>query len=301
MKKTYSIAFCVLMLCSLLLIGTATATEAGYSLREYYMGSAVTTDGKWTTAAEWSDAWLELKFPTSANARFYYKAVLNEDMTNVFLSFNLEFADTTNDAGDIWVICIDGNADGGTAPNTNDNKIEITGHNTLKYYVGTGTTWNQTTIAASAIKWNNTLTTSPLNNATNHWVLEVQGQKDLLGAWGANQPPEGLYIGMYDASNPSQGWVQWPPTSPDNPGRWGLISEATGDALPEGLSFAVVVALSSVAIVVGTIYLRKKPKTTILPAPRLKSISELTLQSLFFSTRLQATVINHWLRNSCPK
>jgi hypothetical protein len=104
--------------------------------------------------------------------------------------------------------------------------------------------------------------------AANHWVLEIYADKGALGEWGANPPPEGLYVGMYDASNPTQGWVQWPATSADNPQRWGSIG-TYGTEIPEGLSIAVVVALSSVAIVVGTIYLRKKPKTTITTPIRL--------------------------------
>jgi len=271
MKKIFSIAFCVLLLCSLLLtVGTAMASEPGYAgIVEYYAGSAVTVDGKWGTT-EWTDAWLEKQFPAGTNARFAYKVSMSEEF-EITLYFIVEFPDTTNDAGDKWVICIDGGTgagpDGGTAPNSNDNKIEITGHTTLQVYTGTGTGWAPANALNAAVKFNNSLTTSP-NIATNHWVVEVSISKAAF-SWGGNPPPLGLYVGMYDASNTAQGWVQWPATSADNPSRWGTIASYTGEPLPEGLSFAVVVALSSVAIVVGTIYLRKKPKTTILPAPRL--------------------------------
>jgi hypothetical protein len=264
MKKIFSIAFCVLMLSSMLLIGTVIATEPGYSvLLENYAGTAITLDGKYTNAAEWADAWNEHQFPASANARFMYKMVAGDAYMMTYL---VEFADTTNDAGDIWRICIDGDADGGAAPNSNDNKIEITGHTTCKTYVGNGTGWAPMA-SSSMILWNNSLTTSTYL-AANHWVLEVQFDKAALGAWGANPPPEGLFVGMYDASNTAQGWVMWPATSADNPQRWGSIG-TYGTEIPEALSFAVVVALSSVAIVVGTIYLRKKPKTTSIALIKL--------------------------------
>jgi hypothetical protein len=249
----------------MLLIGSVLATEPGYSvLMENYGGTAITLDGKYTTTTEWADAWNEHQFPTSANARFMYKMTQAEGNLMLYL---VEFADTTNDAGDKWVICIDGNADGGGAPNSNDNKIEITGHTTLQVYVGNGTGWSPANTLNTVPKWNNSLTTSTYMTA-NHWVLEVYFDKALMGEWGANPPPEGLFVGMYDASNTAQGWVMWPATSADNPQRWGSIG-TYGTEIPEGLSIAVVVALSSVAIAVGTIYLRKKPKTTILTPMKL--------------------------------
>ena len=271
MKKIFSIAFCVLLLCSMLLmvnVGSVLATEAGYSISEAYGGSGVTLDGKWggTAGSEWvsTTSWLEKKFPTAANARFAYQMAMTDAGNG--MSWLFEFHDTTNDAGDIWRLCIDGAADGGAAPNSNDNKIEITGHTTCKTYVGNGTGWAPMA-SSSMILWNNSLTTSTYL-AANHWVLEVQFDKAALGAWGANPPPEGLFVGMYDASNTAQGWVMWPATSADNPQRWGSIG-TYGTEIPEALSFAVVVALSSVAIVIGTIYLRKKPKTTILSPIKL--------------------------------
>ena len=264
MKKIFSIAFCVLLLCSLLLmvnVGSVLATEAGYSITEAYGGTGITLDGKWggTNGSEWISitSWLEKKFPTAANARFGYQMAMGDAY---LLSWIVEFHDTTNDAGDVWRICIDGSADGGATPNANDHKIEVTGHTTMKVYIGNGTGWAPQT--TTAVRWNESLTTSPFD-AVNHYVLEVQADKGGLGEWGANPPPHGLFVGMYDASNPSQGWVMWPPTSADNPARWGIIADYVSE-VPEGLSLAVAVALSSVAIVIGSIYLRKKPKTTIV-------------------------------------
>jgi hypothetical protein len=84
MKKIFSIAFCVLLLCSLLLmvnVGSVLATEAGYSITEAYGGTGITLDGKWggTNGSEWISitSWLEKKFPTAANARFGYQMVMD--------------------------------------------------------------------------------------------------------------------------------------------------------------------------------------------------------------------------------
>jgi hypothetical protein len=272
MKKVLSVAFCTLVLCGLLPlvnIGNVLATEPGYSvITENYAGTAITLDGQWTSTSEWADAWNEYQFP-AANARFMYKMVA-PDLTTYSMTWLVEFNDATNDAGDKWVICIDGNQDGGTAPQSDDVKMEITGHTTLQVYVGNGTGWSPSNALNTVPKWSNNLTTSTYI-AANHWVLEIYADKAGLGSWGANPPPEGLYVGMYDASNPSQGsqgWVAWPATSADIPNRWGSIG-TYGTEIPEGLSLAVAVALSSVAIVIGTIYLRKRPKTTILTPMKL--------------------------------
>ena len=270
MKKIIAIAFCVLLLCSTLLIGTTLASEPGYAgILENYTGSPVTIDGKWTSSTEWADAWNEHQYPSGINARFMYK--MSNDDAGYYMTYLLEFPDTTNDPGDKWVICIDGGAgegpDGGTAPKTDDNKIEITGHTTVMVYDGNGTGWAPASSKNSAVRFNNTLTTSAYI-PTNHWVCEIIFNKYSIGAWGQNAPPQGLFVGMYDASN-TTGSALWPaPATDSNPSRWGTIA-TFGTEVPEGLSFAVVVALSSVAIVVGTIYLRKKPKTTILAPVKL--------------------------------
>ena len=254
MKKALVVAFTMLMLCSLLLVGTTKASEPGYTLTEYYGSTnAVTVDGMWV-GAEWTDAWLS-HLLDSWNARWGYK--MDSTSGAYLMSFYAEFSDNTNDAGDRWQICLDGAADGGTAPNDNDNKIEIEGHTTLKVYVGNGTGWMPLT--TTAVTWKDSLTTSPMNPA-NHYLLEVKVDKGALGAWGANAPPHGVRVAMYDASNQSQGWVAWPPTSADDPSRWGSIATYTGDPLPESLSFGVVALLSSVAVLVGAFCFRKRSK-----------------------------------------
>ena len=259
MKRTSSIAFCILVLCSLLLlvnVGTTMASEPGYSITEWYISdNAVTIDGNWTNANEWRDATTQTISPT---AKFEYK--IDATGGGLLMTWLVEFSDKTNDAGDRWQICIDGNADGGAAPNANDNKWEIEGHTTLKQYVGTGTGW--ATQATTGITWKDKLTTSPHDPAT-HYILEFQIDKNAYaGGWGANPPPEGIRVAMYDASNAAAGWQAWPPESisKDNPARWGLIADFVMGAAPEGLTIGVMLALSSVAVVVSIRYFRKRPK-----------------------------------------
>jgi hypothetical protein len=133
----------------------------------------------------------------------------------------------------------------------------------MKVYVGNGTGWTNMTTYTTGIQWSNSLSTASPNMTANHWVLEVSADKGTaFPVWGANPPPSGLYVGMYDASNPTQGWVHWPATSADIPDRWGSIG-SFGTEIPEGLSFGLIVALSSVAVVIGSVYLWKRPKTII--------------------------------------
>jgi hypothetical protein len=259
MRKVASIVFCTLTLCVLLLtvsIGNALASEAGYSITEVYGGAAVTVDGKWGSG-EWAtdNSWIDNRFNVT-NSRFAYKM---DSTTAYYMSWLVEWHDTTNDAGDRWIICIDGLADGGTAPQADDVRIEIVGHQSLTVSAGTGTGWgaNSSTLA-SAVRWKDSMATSSYD-AVSHWVLEVQADKGSLGAWGANPPPEGTYVAMYDASNTQA--AAWPSGTPVNvPNRWGLI--ATYDTtVPEGLTLGVLVLLSSAVIMLGSFFVRKRRLT----------------------------------------
>lgn len=244
------------MLCSSLFIGIAIAGEPGYTLMEAYQTNAVTLDGKWTSGTEWSDAFILPMVGTTlgANGIWAYKMVMGDAY---LMSFLMESPDNTNDAGDRWTICIDGANDGGSAPKADDTKIEIVGHTTLLMYAGNGTGWSL--MANKAVTWKDSLATSTYNSA-NHYVLEVQADKGTLGSWGANPPPHAVFVSMYDASNPGAGTVAWPPTSADNPGRWGVI--ATYDAtVPEGFTIAFIAILSTIAVI-GALALRRSKTST---------------------------------------
>ena len=256
------------MLCTLLLllvnIGTIKAAEPGYTVTEYYMSSAITADGKWTTADEWHDAPM-FSLGTPKVAVWEYKMDSSGGSGPYVMEYLIEFADHTNDPGDRWQICLDGLNDGGTAPKTDDIKFEIEGHTTLKTYNGNGVGW---TAAAYTPTWKDNLTSSPHDPAI-HYVFEMRWDKG-AASWGANTPPHGLRIAMYDASNPSQGWVAWPPEaiSKDNPSRWGAIS-GFDVTYPEGLTIPVMLLVSAVAMLAGSYYLRKRPKTTNLTPTKL--------------------------------
>ena len=257
MKRILSMTICML-LCSVLFmvtVGTVIAANPAYSIIEYWGPNVVTADGKWTNADEWHDVTTQ-RMGTPQVAIFEFK-MASPDFVAFNMHYLIEFADSTNDAGDRWQICV-GAPSTATAVGADQNKFEIEGHATLKTYVGSATGW---TVMANpeGISWNNSLTTSPHDPAT-HYVLEFIFNKSVFG-WGAVEPPNNLRIAMYDASKPSQGWISWPPTSTDtNPNSWGSISGYEQAAAPEGLTIGVMLLVSSVAVVVSVRYFRKPQK-----------------------------------------
>lgn len=258
------------MLCSLLLLNMekVNAHEPGYVISEAYEAGGVTLDGEWG-AGEWEGAgWIEYLDPY--DARFAYK--MDATSGDYLMSWLMEFADDTDNATDMWQICIDGADDEGTAPNANDVKIEIEGHTTLTVYVGDGQGWTE--LQTTAVTWAESLTTTsdwlPYNET--HYVVEVKVDKAQLGTWGGSPPPHGMRVAMYDASNETQGWIEWPPTDPDVPETWGLIDEGV-PTVPESFGIAVVVLLSSAAIAVSLYFLRKRPQNDVCSQVRVKNVN----------------------------
>ena len=266
MKKTYSIAFSVLVLCSLLLVGTVQAYQTNpiYSYGEYG-GFTNTLDGKWTTGTEWMGApWQNL----SGTAKFSG----NIDIVTGTYQWNIFelTSDTTNDAGDYFSLAMCNLETGPATPTTDCYRWDIVGHTTLRVYQGNGTGWSLLATPAPGFAWNNTLSASPISS-TPHQVYETRIDK---AASPINAiPPIGIRVAFYDASNTAAGEQAWPPnsiSSINNPSQWGSISGYVGDGpVPESLSVAVAIALSSVAVIVGSVYLRKRPKTTIITPIKL--------------------------------
>jgi hypothetical protein len=255
MKRVLTIAFSILMLCCLLLVNTGIiqASEPGYEVAEAYNTAPVTLDGNWATG-EWEDSWIEWLNYSANGERFCYKA---SGAIGYAPEILIDSADNTTDAGDIWQICFDGGVDGTTAPEDSDNKIEIIGHTTLKVYVGNGTGWVET--STSSVTWFDSLTIHAAPLDFEHWCVEIIVDKASLNAWGANPPPIGFRVAMYDATNAT--WLAWPPASdPDIPDSWGQIVGGA-ETIPESLSLGAVVLLSSVAVAVGFYFVRKRPKT----------------------------------------
>jgi len=259
MKKGLFAAFSLLMLCSLLLIttvGTVIGGNDAYSLIEYWTQVAPTFDGEWTSPDEWTDG---QHVQISDAGMFTYTAdiMLTGSMNSQFL---VEFfSDTTDDAEDYWKICLDPSNGGGSAPRNGYGRIDIIGHTEIKCYEGDGTSWTEIP-AESEIEWANSITDTPLNS-TAHWILELQFNKE-SGAMTLTQPPNGLRIAFYDASNPDAGELAWPPDSDVNvPDTWGVIPTYSMDPIPESIGFGVAALLSSIAVAVSFYFLRKRPKT----------------------------------------
>ena len=256
LKKIVSIAFCILLFCSLVMtVGTALAYEAGYELTEYFALDVITIDGAWSNADEWSAT--EIKYMgTPQKGLFGY--LMDSVTTGAYSpACVVEFADSTQDAGDIIQICINGGLDS-TAPTAGEDfKFEITGLTTKKAYEGTGSGWAESSAALGVVEMAATVTTSA-HDSSPHVVMEWRVDKGALAAWGANPPPENFRVACYDAS--SDTWLSWPPaSSADNPSSWGQINAYSMDPFPEGLTIGVMLALSSVAAVVSLRYF-KKPK-----------------------------------------
>lgn len=255
MKKIIPIAISILLLCSII-VGIVEAGNAAYSLTEYVSVAGATVDGKWTTADEWDDApWLTM----SNSAEYGYNIV---DFTSLKIEWIIEFfADNTNDAGDYWQICLDGDNSGGTAPQTGDLKIEITGHTTLKVYQGNGSGWTEVP-GVTEIQWANTRDTSKRNN-TQHWILELSDSDGKTsGTIQTPQPPNGMRVAAYDASTGKL--AAWPPgSSADVPDQYGVISGFSMEPIPEGLSLEILAILST-AVVAGAFVLSKRTKSAKL-------------------------------------
>ena len=255
MKKIMSVAFSMLMLCSLLLVGIAEAGNSAYSMIAYTGSVFVTIDGQWSNNDEWLDG---QPVNMSNNARFVHKM----RPTSLTMYFLIEFfGDNTADAGDLWQICLDSDNSGGTAPQTNDFMIEIQGHTTLKTYKGNGTGWVEFGLSDPfEVTWVNSISASPWN-ATSHWILELTDSNKEQGGIVVGDPPNGLRIAAYDANtNTTASWA--PDSDAVVPNEWGVI--ATYDPnpyIPEGFSIVFVVLLSSVAVVVSFYFMRKRPKT----------------------------------------
>ena len=255
MKRVLTIGFAILMLCCLVLANTGIihAIDENYQVAEAYNTVAVTLDGNWATG-EWEDSWIEWLNYSANGERFCYKASQALSYAPEFL---IDSADSTNDAGDIWQICIGVPGDQAT-PQVGQNKIEIVGHENLTVYEGNGSGWVE--VGSASVTWADSLTLHDVPLNFEHYCVEIIIDKTAIGsvAWNA-APPIGLRVAMYDATNAT--WLAWPPASdPDVPDSWGQITGGA-ETIPESFTFVVVVLLSSVAVVVGFYFARKRPKT----------------------------------------
>ena len=255
MKKG-SAAFCVLLFCILMLMNTVTieAAEPGYERTDWNPDVVPTIDGMWTNSTEWELNGEVTEIGTDVAFRSVWYMV-SMDPIQVDDYFLVEFfSDNTTDAEDYWQICIDGDQSDGDAPAAEDVRLDIVGHTDLIVYVGDGSEWvEDPAFDTSVIWWNNTIDVSPLND-TSHWILELHFVKAALGAG----PTWNFRLAAYDANTTTL--AAWPPTSQDVPNEWG-VQNYVGEVIPEGFSIIIVVLMSTVAIIVGFYFLRKRPRT----------------------------------------
>jgi len=231
-------------------VGTVRAGNPDYSVIEYGGIGETTYDGHWTEPLEWYDG-PELDMEGSA------LCVYNMNFDTYAMQWCIEFfTDTTTDAEDYWQICIDDSNTGGSAPQSGDFRIDIVGHANLIVYEGNGASWDVITPDDGEITWANMLDGSP-RNTTAHWILEIGIVKTTRVA--VNAPPTGMRVACYDAD--TETLAAWAPGSDrDAPDTWGLIDGYSMDPIPEGLTFGIMAVLSSVSMLAGSLYLRKRSK-----------------------------------------
>lgn len=114
---------------------------------------------------EWNDTSVEI-FP-SCESSMYYDAVRVKYDAN-YLYFYGEVYEFDVDVDDSnFMICIDKDNNGGTAPQTDDLKYIINEDGTLSAYQGTGTDWNTTTTSAVCENMGTGM-------ADTHWTFELR-------------------------------------------------------------------------------------------------------------------------------
>jgi hypothetical protein len=255
LKRALLVAVCTFILCTMLLLinaGTTKAAEPGYERIDYNPNVEPTIDGKWTTENEWTLNGEVTMIGEDVTFQSVWTMV-SSDPIIVTDTFLVEFlTDDTNDTGDYWQMCIDGDQSGGTTPQTGDYRVDIVGHNNVTVYQGNGAGWAEVTVPAS-LEWADSISESP-TNSTPHWILEINYVKSDLGAaayWN-------FRLAAYDESSGTL--AAWPPTPRDEPDRWGF-QDYLMEVIPEGFGIAVLVMLSTVAVLVSYFFLRKRSRS----------------------------------------
>ena len=256
MKRALSVAFSILMLYSLLLlitVGTIKAANPDYTRLEYPTLVEPTVDGMWTSDDEWTDGNV-----TMIGENVAFRSTWSQEVwLNVTSQFIIEILnDNTNDTGDYWQICIDGTLDGGNTPMTDDFRIDVVGHTNLTVYQGNVLSWTEVTPEAGELSFAESISASP-TSSTPHWIAEFTIDKT-AGVILTSGAAHGLRVAVYDESNSAAGVQAWPPLSDrDVPNQWGY-NYYSEDPIPEGLSFGVMVLLSSVSVLIASHYFRKR-------------------------------------------
>ena len=257
MKKIVSTTFCTLLLCSLILITVGPTIIVAQDYERFSRPTQVipTIDGEWTTDDEWTDG----EF-TWIGTDVAFTSTWDSQGSDVYTRWIVEFiTDTTDDPGDFWLFSIDADQSGGSEP-IGVRRFDITGHTDLVWYMGGGGLGGEGWVDATeqdptAVTWANSFSASPTSD-TPHWILEFQKIKGV-------QPSMGILwnflLQVYDANTHEV--YTWPPNANlDIPEEYGIENYST-EAIPEGLTFAVMALLTTVSMLVGYKYFLKRKET----------------------------------------
>lgn len=270
MKKIGIAVICLFSLFVIAFAGSVAAPDYDFEHYLYQGEMPPTVDGTYDIGDEWVVSGTQ-SFGTDGIFRDYWVMEPN------LLCLLIETSDSTDDAGDYWLICWDSTEeggmtepDGGAAPQTSDYQLKVTGHGpsaTIQWFKGTGSAWDTTPLTGAEGLHEIAQQLAPYTPkiGTPHYVLEMAISK-MDTTWGA--PLMGYtwatYIAYYDASTDTT--QSWPPApaSANVPDTWGFIPyesapNPTPD-VPEGITITVMLALSTIAVAVSTRYFRKNLK-----------------------------------------
>ncbi len=275
MKKIQIALICVLSIFVIAFAGNATAYNASFTHTCYYSETVSPTIDGLFSSGDWA---------ASASVPFGTNGVIRTMWTLapvVYACFFIETWDTTNDAGDYWEICFDSTTagadtppNGGAAPQADDFKLVITGHDspTVQWYKGTGTAWTPITPSGfsdiAVFQQAQSLSASP-SYATPHYMWEMHIDKTNTAGLGITAMGYNWaqYVAYYDAHAGGYGLQSWPPSPAldTNPNSWGYVPYEFA-AAPEGFSIGILVVLSSTAVIASAVLIRKRSEITKLAA-----------------------------------
>jgi hypothetical protein len=279
MKKICVVVFFMLSLFALSLVGTAAAGNPDFTHIAYQSAeSQPTIDGMYAPGPEWLPSGTQT-FGTNGIFRDMWIYPDGFGGTG-YVYLLIETGDTTDNAGDSWTMCFDSadtmgdDPDGGPSPQTNDYKIVVTGHGasqTIQWFKGNGTGWNPiATPPTSFAQMNQSCTVSPKIGVP-HWILECKFDKTDATTLGTSLVSYlwNFYCAYNDTEPGGYGLQSWPPASatppgsPNVPDSWGTVTyemnENPTPDIPENISIAVMLAVSSVAVA-GVVLLRKRQR-----------------------------------------
>jgi hypothetical protein len=260
MKRAILVTLSVIAVCSLCFAGSVSAFKAGYTLGNY-QGTEITANGA-VGAGEWIDSFHDWLYDdwTKKTDTFSLKFEMG-GTPNIADQWLIEvLSDTTNDAGDVFTFCFCGATDNAATPQVADDVLINHTHSATTIYRGTGTGWapDAAIVIGTNVFIASSIAASP-TSATPHWIIELKFDK--TGAIAGTAFQSHVRLAVYDANTGKT--LMWPPMSQkDVPSSWGLndYSSFAGQSIPEGLTIGVMVALSSVAVIVSTRYFRKQTK-----------------------------------------